>query len=77
MPEVYFHWSDADHVLIDSRGAAMNDFSEACAHADRLVRSLVMTPNTEDWRDWALCVTDEFGDEIFVVPVASALGKLH
>jgi len=36
-----------------------------------------MTPNTEDWRDWALCVTDEFGDEIFVVPFASALGKLH
>ena len=77
MPEVYFHWSNADHVLIDSRGGAMNDFSEACAHADRLVRSLVMTPNTEDWRDWALCVTDEFGDEIFVVRFASALGKLH
>jgi hypothetical protein len=77
MPEVYFHWSDADHVLIDSRGAAMNDFSEACTHADRLVRALIMTPSTEDWRDWALCVTDEFGDEIFVVPFASALGKLH
>jgi len=77
MPEVYFHWSDADHVLIDSRGATMNDFSEACAHADRLVRSVIMTPNTEDWRHWALCVTDEFGDEIFVVPFASALGKLH
>jgi hypothetical protein len=76
MREAYFHCSDTDHVLMDI-SAAVNDFSEACAHADRLVRSLIMTPNAEDWRDWVLHVTDEFGDEIFVVPFASALGKLH
>ena len=77
MREVYFHCSDADHVLIDSRGAALNDFSEICAHADRVVRSMIMTPNAEDWRAWVLRVTDEHGDEIFAVPFASALGKLH
>ena len=71
MREIYFHWSDANHDLIDNRGAAVNDF------ADRLVRSLVTAPSMEDWRDWVLHVTDEFGDEIFVVPFASVLGKPH
>jgi hypothetical protein len=36
-----------------------------------------MKPNTEDWRDWELRATDEFGCEIFTVPLASVLGKLH
>jgi hypothetical protein len=77
MPDVYFHWSDADHDLIDSRGAAVDDFSDARVHADRFVRSLITAPNTEDWRGWVLRVTDEFGDEMFAVPFASALGKPH
>jgi Domain of unknown function (DUF6894) len=77
MREIYFHWSDANHDLIDSRGAAVSGFPEARAHADRLVRSLLRAPNMEDWRDWVLHVTDEYGDEILVVPFASALGKPH
>ena len=77
MREIYFHWSDANHDLIDNRGAAVNDFADARAHTDRLVRALVMAPSMEDWRDWVLRVTDEFGDEIFVVPFASVLGKPH
>jgi hypothetical protein len=55
----------------------VQDFSDACAHADRLVRSLIMAPNAEDWRGWVLCVTDELGGEMFAVPFASALGRLH
>jgi len=77
MTEVYFHCSNADQVLIDSRGAAMNSLSEACAHALRLVHSMMMTPNAEDWRGWELSVTDDLGDVIFAVPFASVLGKLH
>jgi hypothetical protein len=77
MREIYFHWSDANHDLIDTRGAAVNDFSDARAHTDRLVRSLIAAPNMEDWRDWVLRVTDEYGDELFAVPFASALGKPH
>src|SRR2546427_550804 len=75
MREVYFHCADADHVLIDSRGAAMNDFSEVCVRADRFVRALIMAPNAEDWRGWELRVIDELGDEIFAIPFASVLGK--
>ena len=42
-----------------------------------LVRAMLMKPNTEDWRGWELRATDEFGGEIFTVPFASVLGKLH
>jgi hypothetical protein len=76
MSEVYFHCSDAEHVLIDRRGAAMN-LAEAHHHAEHLVRSRLMTPGAEDWRGWVLHVTDEFGEEIFALPFAAVLGKLH
>lgn len=76
MTEVYFHCSDAEHLFIGRRSATM-DISEACEHAESLVRSLLMTPNAEDWRNWAVHVTDELGEEIFVLPFASVLGKLH
>lgn len=77
MTEVYFHCSDADHDLIDRRGIAVADLSEAFAHADGLVRAMLMEPNTEDWRGWELRATDELGCEIFTLPFASVLGKLH
>jgi hypothetical protein len=75
MTEVYFHCSDDQHVLIDQSGAAM-DLVEARDHAERLIRSYVMTPSAEDWRSWILHVTDELGDELFHVPFASVL-SLH
>lgn len=76
MTEVYFHCSNAEHVVFDRRGAAM-DLAEARDHANGLVRWLLMTPGSEDWRDWTVHVTDELGDEIFSVPFTSVLGKLH
>ena len=51
MAEVYFHCSDAEHVFIDRRGAAV-DLSEAFVHAERLVRTMVMTPNTDLSMHW-------------------------
>jgi Domain of unknown function (DUF6894) len=77
MAEVYFHCSDASHELIDSSGTAVSDLSEAFAHTHGLVHARLMKPNTEDWRGWELRATDEFGCEIFTVPFASVLGKLH
>ena len=77
MTEVFFNCSNPDHLLMDRRGLAVSDLSEAFVHADRLVRSMLMTPNSEDWRGWELRVTDELGCEIFVIPFASVLGKLH
>lgn len=77
MTEVYFHCSDASHDLIDRRGTAVSDLSEACAHGLGMVHALMATPNVEDWRGWELRATDELGVELFVIPFASAIGKLH
>ena len=76
MTELYFHCTDAQHVLIDECGVAM-DLAEAREYAESLGRSLIMTPSEEDCRGWILHVTDELGEEIFVLPFTSVLGKLH
>jgi hypothetical protein len=77
MAQVYFHCSNARGVLIDRCGADVGDLVEARDHAARVVRSLITTPSPEDWRNWVLHVSDDLGDEIFVVPFASVLGQLH
>jgi uncharacterized protein DUF6894 len=77
MTEVFFNCANPDHLLMDKRGLAVSDLSEAFDHADRLVRSMLMAPNQEDWRGWELRVTDDLGVEIFVIPFASVLGKPH
>jgi hypothetical protein len=41
------------------------------------VRLLIATASLEDWRDWALHVSDDAGDVIFVLPFAFVLGKPH
>lgn len=50
---------------------------EAHEQAALVVRSLLMAPTAEDWRGWVLHVSDDLGEEIFAVPFASILGKLH
>jgi len=77
MAQVYFHCSNTERVMIDQHGAAIGDLAEARDHAALVVRSLIMTPSTEDWRSWVLHVSDASGDEIFAVPFVSMLGKPH
>jgi len=77
MTDVFFHCSDDEHVLVDKRGAVIRDLVEAYEHAERLARSYIMKPGTEDWRKWCVHVTDEHDEEIFVLPFATVLGKLH
>jgi hypothetical protein len=50
---------------------------EAIEQATNLIRLRVAEPCLEDWRDWVLHVSDETGEEIFVLPFASVLGKPH
>jgi hypothetical protein len=45
--------------------------------ARRPVRSLIAAASLEDWRDWALHVSNEAGDVIFVLPFGFVLGKPH
>lgn len=77
MARLYFHCSSSRAALIDQTGVDMGDLAEACHHADRVVRSLIASPSLEDWRSWVLHVADDRGDDLFVVPFASALSKPH
>ncbi|MGC1561305.1 MAG: hypothetical protein WA820_15850 [Bradyrhizobium sp.] len=77
MTQVYFHCSNADGAWVDRRGAIIADLMEAHEQAALVVRSLLMAPTAEDWRGWVLHVSDDLGEEIFAVPFASILGKLH
>ncbi|MCP1853088.1 MULTISPECIES: DUF6894 family protein [unclassified Bradyrhizobium] len=77
MTQVFFHRSTTKKVFLDHSGAVMNDLAEARDHATRLVRSFTSEHSLEDWRDWVLHVSDDQGDELFVVPFAFVLGKPH
>ena len=77
MTQVYFHRSNAKKVFLDHLGAVVNDLAEARDHATRLVQSFTNERSLEDWRDWVLHVSDDQGDELFVVPFVLILGKPH
>jgi hypothetical protein len=77
MAQVYFHCSNADELLIDRRGAAVLDMSEARDHAASVMHSLIRAESNEDWRDWVVRVADDLGEELFVVPFASVLGRIQ
>ena len=77
MTHVYFHCSTTKKVFLDQQGAVVNDLAEARDHATRLVRSYTNERSLEDWRDWVLHVSDDQGDELFVVPFTLVVGKLH
>jgi hypothetical protein len=75
--QVYFHCSHTEGVLIDRRGTTVADLIEAREQAEIVVRSLLAAPSLEDWRGWVLHVSDPAGEEIFLLPFASIIGKSH
>ena len=77
MTQVYFHRSNTKKVFLDHQGAVVNDLAEARDHATRLVQFFTNEHSLVDWRDWVLHVSDDQGDELFVVPFAFVLGKSH
>ena len=77
MTQVYFHCSNSREIRVDQLGAAVSDLAEARDHATGVVRSLIMEKSGEDWREWVVHVSDDFDDEIFVLPFAFVLGKPH
>jgi hypothetical protein len=73
--QVYFHCSNTKGVLVDQRGATVADLMEAVEEASNVVRARVASPDLVDWRDWVLHVSDEAGEELFVMPFAFVIGK--
>jgi hypothetical protein len=41
------------------------------------VESVTSERSLDDWRDWVLHVSDDRGDELFIVPFTFVLGKAH
>ena len=77
MTQVYFHCSNTKKVFVDYCGAVVDDLAEARNSATRVVESLTCERSLDDWRDWVLHVSDDLGDELFVVPFTFVLGKPH
>jgi hypothetical protein len=77
MAQVYFHCSSPAGVILDRRGIEVDGLAEAQELAARAVWSFLNEPGADDWRDWVLHVSDDLGEEIFVMRFASLLGKPH
>jgi hypothetical protein len=77
MALVYFHCSNADEILLDRRGIDVYDLSEAHQRATQVVQDFIRTPGPDDWRAWTLHVTDDEGDELFLMPFSFVLGRSH
>lgn len=77
MAQALFRCSNTQGHVIDGRVASVSGLIEACEYATRVARSLLATPNLRDWRSCCLSVSDDQGEEIFVLPFSSIIGKLH
>ena len=77
MAQVYFHCSNSKEVRIDQSGAVVSDLAEARDYAACVVQSMIRESSAEDWRDWVVHVSDDFDDELFILPFAFVLGKAH
>ena len=77
MTHVYFHCSNPERVVLDPRGSDVEDLIEARACGERIVREFVSRRGPDDWRAWTLHVSDEDGEEIFVMPFAYVIGRPH
>ena len=77
MAQVYLHCSHSDGRLLDRRVAKVDDLFDAHDHAEAVARSLIGSPNLQDWRNFRLRVWDELGEEVFMMPFSSIIGKPH
>ncbi|UWU73518.1 hypothetical protein N2603_25905 [Bradyrhizobium huanghuaihaiense] len=77
MPQVHFHCSDTRKDFVDYCGAVVDDLAEAGDHATRVVECFICERRFDDWRDRVLHVSDDRGDELFIVPFTFVLGKAH
>ena len=77
MAQIHFHCSDSVGRLLDRRIADVDDLLEARDYAEAVARSLIASPNLQDWRNCRLRVWDNLGDEIFAVSFSALVGKPH
>ena len=77
MTHVFFHCANAELVVLDPRGTDVEDMVEAHQRAIQVIQDYVGKISPDDWRAWTLHVSDEEGEEIFLMPFSYVLGRLH
>jgi hypothetical protein len=77
MAQAVFRCSNAQGHVIDGRVATVDDLIEAREYATRVARSLIASPTLRDWRNCYISVRDDLGEELFVMPFSSIIGKPH
>ena len=77
MTHVYFHYSNADELILDPLGIVVEDVAEARQRAHGIIRAFMESAGPDDWRSWSLHARDQDGDELFFMPFASVIGRLH
>jgi hypothetical protein len=78
MATLYFHCAGKQEVLLDRSGSEVEDMFHARARAFQIIQSMVISVGPQDWREWNVHVRDREGEELFLVPFASVLGRqLH
>ena len=77
MAQISVFCSNSRGILLDRHTAEVEDLLEARDYATAMARSLAATASLEDWRRCQLHIRDDLGDEIFVLPFSSILGKPH
>jgi aspartyl-tRNA synthetase len=77
MTHVYYHCTSADEIYLDRRGIEVEDLVEAHQRAAQIVKEFINSHGPYDWRTWTLHVSDEDGEELFLVPFSYMLGKPH
>jgi hypothetical protein len=77
MTHVYFHCSNAGQIVLDPRGVEVEDLVEAHERATQMVRAFVASIGPDDWRAWTLHVSDEDGEDLFLMPFACVVGRPH
>ena len=77
MTHVYFHCANSELAVLDPRGTEVEDLAEAHQRAVQVIQGYVGKISPADWRAWTLHVSDEDGEEIFLMPFLYVLGTLH
>jgi len=78
MLHLYFHCAGSDGVHLDRRGIEIVSLAEARDHAIAVAQSVMASAyGIVDFSNWIIFVADEEGEEVLLVPFASALPTLH
>jgi hypothetical protein len=77
MARIYFHCVGDQRVLVDRNGHDLEDLIDIEQLAVQVAHSCIAKPDDDDWRAWTVLVSNDGGEEIFTLPFAAVIGRLH